>query len=88
MPSLLKSIGVAIFGLYFGFSLARGAMQVLAPPEPPPVACYDFLDASQNVIVLFNKCTGEIELRIIRHDDGEKPSPPANTDHPKPKGSI
>jgi hypothetical protein len=75
VPSLLKSIGVAIFGLYLGFSVARGAMQVLEPAAPVPVPCYDLLDASANVIVLFNKCTGEIELRII--ESKPPPAPPA-----------
>jgi hypothetical protein len=75
---VLKQIGVAIFGLYLGFSIARGAMQVLSPPVPPPVPCYDFLNASEHVIVVFNKCTGHIELRILKK--GRKAPPPASSE--------
>jgi len=43
---------------------------------PTPVPCYDFMDASANVIVLFNKCTGNIELRKMpEHLNGASDAP-------------
>ncbi len=65
MPLKALNAGLLVGGLLVGAVYALSCIQTWTSAAPTPVPCYDFLDASANVIVLFNKCTGAIEVRRI-----------------------
>jgi hypothetical protein len=70
----VKTAIYALAGLAFG-----GMVALLLVSAPAPVSCYEIVSIrpEQHAVVLFNACTGDVEVRFLAVPPSSQPAPAA-----------